>query len=92
MMELDDENKPAQKKEPVTVKLLYPVKHGAEEITEVTIKPPKGKHLRKYVRQNMSFDDMLNLAGKLSGVSAVVFDEMEAEDCGSVVEAVGKLL
>lgn len=73
------------------VKLKYPYKYGQEEITEITLRRPKGKDLRK-LPAAMDTGDILNLAAALSGHAPSVIDEMDAEDVVEVIEAVSDFL
>lgn len=72
--------------------LEKPVQRGNEEpITELKFIEPKGKHLR-YLPAAPTLNDLLKLAGKLTGQPDSVFDEMGSKDVMKVAERVGELL
>lgn len=77
--------------EAVVISLKHPINFGKETITEVVIQPLKGRHLRG-LSANPSFDDIMKVAAKASGLSDKIFDEMRSEDLKEVVETVGNLL
>lgn len=52
--------------EPITVKLQQPILFGSESIFELTLQSPKAKHFRG-MSAEMGMDEMLTLAGRLSG-------------------------
>lgn len=89
--ETEKEVRVVSRKKPVTVKLLEPIEWGDETIKEVTLKPPRGKHI-KTLPTPPAIKDMINLGSKLSGISVSVFDEMCSEDVLAIVTAVGELL
>ncbi len=89
----DDEKqaKAKSRKKPATIKLIEPVEWGEETIKEITLKPIRGKHLRR-LPSSPTLNDILTIASKVSGVSSAVFDEMCSEDVTRIAEAVGELL
>jgi len=91
-MEIESQSAKAlkPKKGPVTVKLVEPIEFGTETISQITLQPIRGKHLRILPTQP-TLNDILKLASKISGVSSAVFDEMCSEDVVRVSEAVGEL-
>lgn len=91
MEEAEKEVRVVSRKKSVTIKLLEPIEWGDETIKEVTLKPPRGKHLRGLTTPPQ-MNDLLKLASKLSAVSSSVFDEMCSEDVLAIVTAVGELL
>lgn len=89
--EQDDKTAKAHsKRKPITIKLLEPVEWGSETVESITLKPIRGKHIRRLSAQP-TMNDLLVIASKISGVSSAVFDEMCAEDVTRVTEAVGEL-
>jgi hypothetical protein len=74
----------------IKVKLIEPIEFGSETISEITLKPIRGKHLRN-LPSTPTLNDILKLASKISGVSSAIFDEMCSEDVIRVSEAVGEL-
>jgi len=81
------EAKPASK----TIKLEYPISWGEETISEIEIKRPKGKHMRK-LGGNVTMDEMLEIAQKCSAQPKSVFDEMDGQDVLKVAEVIGDFL
>lgn len=75
----------------VIVKLQYPVSMGTENITQVMLSRPKGKHLKK-IGASPSMEDMINIAQKVSGEAAWVFDDMDAVDVLKCAEVIGGFL
>ena len=77
----------------VTIKLEYPIKWGKdeEEVTEITLARPKGKHL-KSIGGNASMNDLFGIASKVSGYTPRFFDEMDVADCMRVTEVIGDFL
>lgn len=75
--------------DPVTIPLSSPIEFGSQRIEEIIIRPLKAKDLRT---MKTSHDDqiryMLEMAGKLSGQSSQIIDELEGEDLGKVIEVV----
>lgn len=76
----------------VTVKLLYPIKWGDEEkVTEVTLKRPKGKHIKR-IGRDVNIDELLKIASKISEYTPAFFDELDAVDCLKITEVIGDFL
>lgn len=73
------------------IKLTYPIKWGEETISEIGLKRPKGKHIKKLIGQTEE-EKVLILASKLSGHPMSVFDEMDMVDIQKVSEAVADFL
>lgn len=76
---------------PVTVKLRTPITIGnSSTISEITFRPAKGKDFRglKFSKE-YAFDALLDLAGRLSGQTRQVIDELAGEDLEEVMEIVG---
>lgn len=71
-------------------KLKHPVKLGDEIVSTVTLGRVKGKHLRAFPASNPTMDDMLELAAKVMGESALLIDEMDAEDITAVCDLLGE--
>lgn len=70
--------------EPVTVKLRKPIPFGSETITELTLRPVKGKDLRR-LKADRPIPMTLELAGYLSGQVTEVIDELEGGDLAEVL-------
>lgn len=70
--------------------LEYPVQIGSELISEITLKRPKGKLMRKMrdISKGMSGDDLMDLIAALAGLAPSVVDEFDFDD----LEAIGKII
>lgn len=81
-------------KEPIVYKLKHPVTIGSETFTEVKIGKVKGKHMRTLPADPKSYTMgvIMDLAAKVMGESAVLLDEMDAEDLVEVCGIVGERL
>lgn len=76
----------------VIIKLDYPFKWGDEdEVTEVELKRPKGKHL-KNLGGKATMSDLFGIASKVSGYDLRFFDELDGVDCMKVTDAIGDFL
>ncbi len=74
-----------------TVKLKKTIFLGSEEITSLDFVEAKAKHL-KGMSMEPGFEDMLNVASKLTNQPIVVIDELSLVDLPEVLGVVGKLL
>lgn len=74
-----------------TITLLFPFKYGDRQITDVTIKRFKGKHL-KTLSEKRTIGEMLLLAGKNMAEPPAFFDEMDGEDVAALMEVMGDFL
>lgn len=72
----------------LTLRLETPLKNGSETVSELRMVRPKGKHLRDFDR-NVTTSQVLDFAGRLSGTSRGVMDEMDCDDTIRLGEAVG---
>lgn len=81
--------KPKARKQPIVVQLDYPIEYGSRIIGQLTIKPLKGKHLRRLeTPESKPIPMAMELVGLLSGEIPEVIDELEADDLMRVVEVV----
>jgi len=91
-MDVEKEKKrPTTFRNEVVVKLDDPIEWGDEDITEIRIKKPRGKHI-KNLGDDVKVGDMLKIASKCSGMSFGIFEELSSSDAMKVAEAVGDLL
>jgi hypothetical protein len=88
------EAKPVEKtwNEPVVITLRKPITFGSRTITELTIRPCKGKDLRRIDERLGNTKTALSMAGWLSGEPTQVIDELEGQDLGEVMDAVNGFL
>lgn len=73
------------------IKLKEPIKYGSETISELTIRKPKAKDLRK-LSGNNSVSEILDLAGRLCGQPPSVMDELGMDDTMAILEIVGNFM
>lgn len=74
-----------------TIKLDDPISYGSETIESLELRKPKAKDMRGLPLQ-MGMDDMLKLAGRVSGQPDSVIDELSINDLGRVMEIVGNFM
>lgn len=77
--------------EPKTIKLTQPISFGSELISELTIRLPKAKDLRK-LPSKPETGDILDLAGRLCGQPPSMIDELCIEDTTELLEVVGNFM
>jgi len=75
----------------VKLKLKKPIKHGSEDIGELTVREPKAKDIRT-MKIPPSTDDMLTLGGKLVALPPSVIDELSIPDTMALLEVVGNFM
>lgn len=79
--------------ESTTVQLRKPIQHGSEVITQLTLRPLKGKDMRRLkASTDQPMAMIIELAGYLSGQVTQVIDELEGEDLREVMQAVSGFL
>lgn len=76
--------------EPVVLKLRKPIKFGTRTVEQLTIRPPKGKDMRKIKASDGEIVTALKMASYLSGELEEVIDELEGEDLGEVMDIVNR--
>lgn len=88
---MEQKTKTASKNEPKIVKLSREYEWAGETISEVTIYPPVGKHLRKLPAEPRTHD-ILEMVSSCSGISSKLIDDMEASDCMELAKTMGEFL
>ena len=83
--------KKSKKPKEITITLSEPIEWGEDQITEIVMQRPKGKHL-KSLSAEPSLQDLVKIAQKISGQPPRVFDDMDADDVLACAEAVGDFL
>ncbi len=71
----------------VTLKLKEPIPFGSETISELVIRKPKAKDMRR-MPAKPCMGDILDLLGALAGQPKVVIDELGMEDMTAASEVV----
>jgi len=79
---------PTESKGPVTITLRKPITFGSRTIDQITIRPLKGKDMRRYNDAQGDVGKSLLFASILSGEMPGMIDELEGEDLGAVMDAV----
>ena len=76
-----------------SIKLKYPIQHGSETINELRVeKRLKAKMFKGIPAQDMLFDHMLVLLGRLTGQPPSIIEELDSEDLFPAVEMVNSFL
>lgn len=78
--------------EPVVITLRKPIESGKATITELTIRPVKGKDLRRLKPGDPPVVQTLNMLSWLSGQPMQVIDELEGDDIGKAMAVVNDFL
>lgn len=78
--------------EPVVITLRKPVRAGQETIAELTIRPVRGKDLRRLNPSDPPLVQTLNMLSWLSGQPMKVVDELEGDDLGTALGVVNDFL
>lgn len=74
-----------------TIKLKHPIEWGSETVSELTLRRPKAKDLRKFPAEPTQ-GDILDLAGALAGREKSFMDELDISDLSAVNKAVAGFL
>lgn len=77
-----------------TITLKQPVEYGSETVTEIKLRPPLGRDLRRLdlrtIADTMTVDMLLDLAADLSGHAPELMDRLGKDDtyeiCGAVAD------
>lgn len=75
----------------VKIELTEPVKHGKNEITELELREPRAKDMRK-VSLSPTMGEMLDIAATISNNPPSVIDQLCIKDTMKVVEVIGDFL
>lgn len=78
--------------EPVVITLRKPIEFGKTTVTELTIRPVKGKDLRRLKPSDPPLVQTLNMLSWLSGQPLQVVDELEGDDLGKALGVVNDFL
>jgi hypothetical protein len=71
----------------VTIELKHPVMHGTEEVTRLELLGPlRGKHLRGIPLENITFDHVLMIAGRMCGHVPTVMEQLQGDDLMRVIQ------
>lgn len=74
------------------ITLKHPIPYGSETVTELTFRRPKAGDMRGIKingNGDMSFDDMLTVAQRVTGKPPSVINEIDFEDLQPVFEVIG---
>lgn len=75
----------------VVYTLQYPVEHNGEVHRQLTLKRPKGRHI-KSISGDPTMKDLLALASQVSGQLPSMIDEIDAVDCIQIAGILGNFL
>jgi len=78
--------------EPKTITLRKPIESGKQTITEITIRPVRGKDLRRLKPSDPALVQTINMLSWLSGQPLAVVDELEGDDLRDAIEVVNDFL
>lgn len=77
---------------PKILQLKEPVKQGSETITQLEVRNPRAKDLRKFPTQAKNLGEMLDFAGHLCAQPPSVIDELSLEDAMKLFEVIMSFL
>jgi hypothetical protein len=75
----------------ITLKLKESIQQGTEQISELLVRKPKAKDIRK-LPADPKTGDILDLAGRLCGQPPSVIDELCMEDTMELLDIVGNFI
>jgi hypothetical protein len=76
-----------------SLKLKHPIQQGSETVSELCImKRPRARHFKGIPAQNILFDHMLVLLGKITGQPPSVIEELDSEDLIPAINMVNDFL
>lgn len=74
------------------ITLKHPIQFGSETVSELTFRRPKAGDMRGIkinAAGDMSFDDMLTVAQRVTGRPPAVINEIDLEDLKPVFDVIG---
>ena len=71
--------------------LLFPIEWGDDEISKLTLKRPKAKHI-KHLSDRSDLGAILRIVSKVSGLSQAIIDELDSKDATALADLMGELL
>lgn len=73
----------------VVYKLQFPIvdKISGTDLKEITLKRPKGKHI-KHLPLNPNTAELMDVAARVSGIAPPTLDELDVKDYMAVVDIV----
>ena len=74
--------------EPIIIPLRKPFMFGSRSVETLTVRPVKGKDMRRINKADGDAATTLKMASILTGEVAEVIDELQGEDLGEVLAAV----
>lgn len=84
---------PTQQQWPAVIKLYAPIKANGEEISELTLKRPKVKHLKVIDGIDGDVEAAITLISKLADIPPSAVEDLDAEDmaaCTKLLEGILK--
>jgi len=74
-----------------TYTLKYPVTWDDKEVTDIEVRRPKGKHIKR-VGATSDLGSMMNIAASITDYTPKFYDELDAVDYLGVAEVIGGFL
>jgi hypothetical protein len=75
----------------VKIKLIYPVEYDGTKYSELEVRRPKMKHLKK-MPADPTVDDLMALSVKLTDLPVKVIEELDAKDGMALLGVIGGFL
>ncbi len=75
-----------------TITLQYPFTFEGQEITEITIRRPKMRDMKKAQKHKDDMEKSIHMIADLAEVSPKLVEELDTEDFGAVSAKVGEFM
>ena len=75
-----------------TITLKYPFTYQGEEITQITIRRPKMRDMKKAQKHKDDMEKSIHMIADLAEVSPGLVEELDTEDFGAVSAKVGEFM
>lgn len=75
-----------------TIQLAYPFEYGGEQITELTIRRPKMRDMKKGQKYKDDMEKSMRMIADLAEVEPGLIEELDTEDFGTVSKRVGEFM
>lgn len=75
-----------------TITLQYPFSHQGEEYTEITIRRPKMRDMKKAQKHKDDMEKSIHMMADLAEVTPAVIEELDTEDFKAVSDKVGEFM
>ena len=75
-----------------TIELEYPFEYKGEQVTEITIRRPKMRDMKKAQKHKDDMEKSINMIADLAEVEPKMIEELDTEDFGKVSAKVGEFM